>query len=123
VEILGRLLKFFRGSTGSSHIALSEKDELLTDLQPDETTLIGKWVSKGGDMRGDEVTKRIRWLVAKRLKKLTISKDYGAWEILFVDPGDGRYWEQTYPQGYMHGGGPPALIHLSEDEARKKYDF
>jgi hypothetical protein len=32
-------------------------------------------------------------------------------------------WELTYPQSYLHGGGPPALYKIDENEAHKKFDF
>ena len=41
--------------------------------------------------------------------------------MLYRDPGDGRYWELAYPNGEMHGGGPPSLIMLTEQEAKTKY--
>ena len=45
----------------------------------------------------------------------------GAWETLFRDPDDGRYWERVYPQGDLHGGGPPQLQVIDEAEAKRKY--
>ena len=32
-----------------------------------------------------------------------------------------RFWERTYPQGELHGGGPPALTHIPSDAATIKY--
>jgi hypothetical protein len=93
----------------------------MEDLQPNETELVGQWIAEGRTVRGDEVCHRIRWLVAERLKKIAISKEYGAWETLFQDPSDGRYWEQTYPQSEMHGGGPPKLLMLKPEQAKTKY--
>lgn len=93
------------------------------NLQPDERDLVGKWNFDGTKTRGDEVCDRIKYLTEQALQKLAVSRDYGAWETLFRDPADGRLWERTYPQGEMHGGGPPRLAVISEEEARRKYDF
>jgi hypothetical protein len=90
-------------------------------LQPEETELVGKWFVLNGQVRGDATYERVQWLAANHLRRLAISKEYGAWETLFQDPDDGRYWEQTYPEGYTHGGGPPALRCLSREEAKAKY--
>src|SRR5690349_15522094 len=91
-------------------------------LRRDETKLVGEWIEENGQTRADVVCERIDWLTSHHLKKITISKKWGAWETLFQDPDDGRYWEQTYPQGEMQGGGPPALSCISKEEAQKKYD-
>ena len=90
-------------------------------LQPNEQFLIGKWLTDDRQAREDATCGRIRWLTSCHLRKITISKKWGAWETLFQDPDDGRYWEQTYPQSGMHGGGPPALYCLSREEAKAKY--
>ena len=42
----------------------------------------------------DEVTKRIQQLVRDYLKK--VATDRTGWEVLYRDPGDGRYWELSY---------------------------
>lgn len=31
------------------------------------------------------------------------------WTVLYQDPQDKRYWEFHYPEGELHGGGPPSL--------------
>ncbi|MGQ0591591.1 MAG: Imm27 family immunity protein [Gammaproteobacteria bacterium] len=95
----------------------------MRTLQPGEITLIGDWIVEGTLVRGDEMCRRIEWLTSVVLKKVGYSKDYGAWETLYQDPNDGRYWVKTYPQSHMHGGGPPALTCLSEQEARSRFDF
>jgi Immunity protein 27 len=91
------------------------------NLKHDETELIGKWVEENGQVRADTICERIKWLTSHYLKKIAISKQWGAWETLFQDPDDGRYWEQTYPQGEMQGGGPPSLKCLSREQAKAKY--
>jgi hypothetical protein len=90
-------------------------------LRPEETELIGKWIVEHGQTRADSTCERIQWLAAHHLRKIAISKQWGAWETLFEDPSDGRYWERTYPQSELHGGGPPVLRWLSKDQARIKY--
>lgn len=72
-------------------------------------------------MRKDSACERIEWLVDHHLKKIAHSPQSGAWETLYRDPENGRYWEKTYPKGEMHGGGPPALVCLTADEAVRKY--
>ena len=93
------------------------------NLRPDERDLVGKWNFDGFKTRSDEVCDRIKHLTERVLEKIAVSREYGAWETLFRDPADGRLWERTYPQGEMHGGGPPRLTVISEIEAREKYDF
>jgi hypothetical protein len=91
-------------------------------LQPDETKLVGQWLpAKDGQMRADSTSERISWLTSYHLRKISVDKRWGAWETLFQDPDDGRYWEQTYPQSELHGGGPPSLQLLTRQEARAKY--
>lgn len=90
-------------------------------LEPHETSLVGKWIEESDHVRGDSTCERIQWLTSKYLRKIAISKTWGAWETLFQDHVDGRYWEQTYPQSEMHGGGPPTLKCISKEEARAKY--
>jgi hypothetical protein len=93
----------------------------MEPLQPNENDLIGKWIKVGGHVDGDDTDKRIDWLTSEILKKLAVTD--GGWATLFRDNSDRRYWERTYPQSAMHGGGPPRLTCISEEEARKKYDF
>jgi hypothetical protein len=90
-------------------------------LLPQEIDLVGQWIAENGQVRRDATCERIEWLTKHSLRKVAISPQWGAWETLFQDPDDGRYWEQTYPQSGMHGGGPPRLIMLSTEVARTKY--
>ena len=90
-------------------------------LDSQETELVGKWIVENGQIRADTTCERIQWLTSRHLKKIATSKQWGAWETLFQDPDDRRYWEQTYPQSEMHGGGPPALKCLSREDAKIKY--
>jgi Immunity protein 27 len=90
-------------------------------LQPGEVRLDGKWEFVGGKMRADPVTERIELLTTKYLTK--VSMDASGWETLYRDPQDGRYWELTYPQSHMHGGGPPSLVLVEKDQVKSKYNL
>ena len=86
-----------------------------------ETDIVGSWIVDGGKVRGDAACERIEWLTANHLRKVAVSPQSGGWETLFQDPDDGRFWERTYPQGEMHGGGPPRLTLLIGEKVREKY--
>jgi len=88
-------------------------------LSSTETELIGRWEMLDGRVRGDATCERIEWLTSSYLEKIVSSN----WETLFRDTGDGRYWEKTYLQSEMHGGGPPSLFVLSVEKADAKYGF
>ncbi len=89
----------------------------MMKLKPDETDLLCRWMVADGKVTGDETCERIQLLISQYLEKVA----GGGWEILYRDPDDGRHWELTYPQGEMHGGGPPRLTSLSLEQARMKY--
>ena len=88
-----------------------------TSLRPDETTLVGQWQTTAQGMVADEVSRRIQFLVAGALVKVASS----GWETLFRDPSDQRFWELTYPQSELHGGGPPRLSNVTSTYASQKY--
>lgn len=87
-------------------------------LDPDETELVGAWVSEGARVIRDPVDQRIDAVVA-RLEEVARSSD--GWDTLYRDPSDGRYWELTYPQSGMHGGGPKRLANVPGEIAISKY--
>ena len=90
-------------------------------IASDEIEIRGAWIADGDHIVGDESCKRIEWLVSSVLERVPGRLVAGGWEVLYRDPGDGRDWEQGYPQGELHGGGPPMLRFIPESEARKKY--
>jgi hypothetical protein len=90
-------------------------------LQPNEQILTGAWLVEDGHARGDAACERIEWLITHHLEKIANSPQSGAWETLYRDPDDGRYWERTYLQSEMHGGGPPQLKCVTTQQASKKY--
>ncbi|MHB0916117.1 MAG: Imm27 family immunity protein [Thermoleophilia bacterium] len=93
----------------------------MNRIGKEEIEIIGKWIEEHGDIRKDEVCERIEWLIDKSLKE--IASDISGWDILYMDKEDGRYWELTYPDSEMQGGGPPKLSNVDIDFARKKYNF
>ena len=90
-------------------------------LLPNELVLTGQWIEVDGELRGDATCERIENLVGGHLIKVAVSSHWGAWETLYRDPDDGRYWERVYPQGHLHGGGPPQLKVIEESDAIRKY--
>ena len=91
----------------------------MTGLQPKETLLVGKWELIGGRVQKDPTEERIERLIGSSLEKVvTIA---GGWQTLYRDPGDGRYWELTFPQSELHGGGPRTLRYIEQSEAKNKY--
>jgi hypothetical protein len=94
---------------------------MMQRIEPHETELTGNWIVEDGRARGDAVCQRVEWLTQSFLVKIADSRQSGGWETLYHDPIDGRLWERTYPNGEMHGGGPPRLAFLTPEEAAKKY--
>jgi hypothetical protein len=89
------------------------------ELGPDEQRLDGAWLDTPDGTVGDEVDRRIFWLVRHSLRPVAMTQ--GGWDQLFVDPRDGRYWELTFPYGSLHGGGPRRLTTLPRDVAVSKF--
>ena len=90
-------------------------------IRPDETQLVGRWENIDGRLRADAVAIRINELIRTYLTRVAVSED--GWGKLYRDPTDLRFWELTYPQSEMHGGGPPILRFLPAEDAQSKYKF
>jgi Immunity protein 27 len=90
-------------------------------LRKDEVALTGQWIATPNGVVGDETCARIQALLRDTLVHIADHPDYGAWQSLFRDPNDGRLWERSYPEGHLHGGGPPALLCVTEAEAKSSY--
>jgi hypothetical protein len=72
----------------------------------------------GKSIVGDDACKQIEQV----LPGLTsITSREGGWTKLFRDPRTGVFWELTYPQSHLHGGGPLRLESLSVDEVDARY--
>ena len=90
-----------------------------TSLGPEETHLVGSWITLREVTDGDATTKRIESLVRDRLIRVGVTAD--GWDTLYRDPADGRLWELIYPQSELHGGGPPSLVVIAVSDAAQKY--
>ena len=90
-------------------------------IEPSETKIIGGYTLTAGEYIPDEAYRRIDYLCKNYL--IFIKTDWSGWEWLYKDPSDGRFWEMIRPQGAYHGGGPPQLQWLPEDEAKTKYNL
>lgn len=91
----------------------------LRKITRDEREIHGKWIMKQGEIQADDNCRRIETLLAEHLH--LIGSDATGWNHLYLDPNDGRYWELTYPESELHGGGPPMLQCLTDKEVREKY--
>jgi hypothetical protein len=89
------------------------------EIEPSERIPTGQWILQSGRTVADDVSKRILALTKSYL--VGVGRDASGWNALYRDPNDGRYWELTYPQSELHGGGPPQLRFLTADEASEKY--
>ncbi|WP_217647117.1 Imm27 family immunity protein [Planctomicrobium piriforme] len=92
----------------------------MNPLQSDETVLTGQSVFQGRALVADQTGQRIDWLVDTQLVFLADRPDDG-WISLYVDPLDGRYWELSYPQSHLQGGGPRELTCLHPEVAKARY--
>lgn len=96
----------------------------MTDtLLPSETSLTGRWVEVGGQVRADPVCERIERLTNGMLDVVQDHPNAGGWKRLFCDPSDGRFWERHYPESKLLGGGPPALRLVDANEVAIEYGF
>jgi hypothetical protein len=88
-------------------------------LLASETDLVGNWRLVGKSIESDETCRRIDWLTKEVLT--WVGSDPSGWDTLYLDPGDGRYWERTYLHRASHGGGPPRLSNIKTSDAQRRY--
>ena len=90
------------------------------ELSENESIIEGHWITKDGDVIGDENCQRIKFLIENALEFVT--QDESGWQKLYIDRAFNNYWELTHPQSEMHGGGPPTLKRIDDKiELRKTY--
>lgn len=92
---------------------------MYSPLGAHETEIIGGWTYADGAVRGDAGTQRIHWLLKGQLTYLAV--DGSGWQKLYVNPADGKYWELSFPQSELQGGGPPTLTRLDFVVAQQRY--
>jgi hypothetical protein len=93
----------------------------MMKITPSETILRGHWLFSNGQYLADDTCQRIETLVKTYLAYL--ESDESGWDLLYIDTDDGRLWEKTYPQSELHGGGPPLLRCITEEDATRKYHW
>jgi len=96
----------------------SQDDAMSIDAS--ETEIRGSWNLIDGRVEADANVKRIEQLIRDELEE--VGRDASGWDVLYVDPGDGRYWELLHLESHRHGGGPPTLRCVSREDARRKYE-
>ena len=70
-------------------------------------------------MIGDEIERQIWDMVRNRLNRL--GERDGGWAMLYHDSSADIYWELSFPQSEMHGGGPARLAPIRSDEIPARY--
>ncbi|MDR6990216.1 Imm27 family immunity protein [Luteimonas sp. 3794] len=88
-------------------------------IPKEESLITGRWVLEDGRPVADENCRRIELLVRDHLKE--VARDDSGWNIIYLDPRDGRLWELNYPEAESHGGGPPQLQRVTAEEVEKNY--
>jgi len=91
----------------------------MIDINSYETVLTGQWIFRDGRLVANDVCERIFSLTTSYLVK--VKQDVSGWNTLYRDPNDRRYWELTFPQSELQGGGPPQLKCVTVEEAKEKY--
>lgn len=86
---------------------------------PETSDIIGGLVLRDRKVFGDANCDRVELLFKEYLKK--VAKSDGGWTTLCRDPEDGRYWEYTFLESHMQGGGAPSLILMDEVQLQNKY--
>ena len=81
--------------------------------------IVGGWVTVDGAVVADDAQNLIYELVASRL--IHVAEWAGGYTTLYNDPADNSYWERTYPNSGMHGGGPQTLTEVLPEDVFPKY--
>jgi hypothetical protein len=84
-------------------------------ILPHETEIVGGWFLDGTQMKADAAAQRIESLIDGHL--VEVGRPPDGWSVLYKDPDDNRYWQLTYPNSSLHGGGAPRLEVISRDQA------
>ena len=94
----------------------------MKKIQSNDIQIVGTWTFKNGEIIADKNCKRIEYLINSELKK--VSSNESGWSTLYLDSQYNNYWELTYPESEMHGGGPPKLEKVTDlNMLNKKYNL
>jgi hypothetical protein len=90
-------------------------------MENDQTVvrLEGKWIFRNGKIVGDEAENRIWELVENHFVRVA-ERDSG-WVVLFNDPTNDSFWELSFPEGELQGGGPAQLTKIERDQIQVLY--
>ncbi|MEH6347469.1 MAG: Imm27 family immunity protein [Bermanella sp.] len=53
---------------------------------------------------------------------IKVTTDESGWEILYKEKSSNKYWELTYPNSEMHGGGEPLVSPVAIEDVKLKFD-
>jgi hypothetical protein len=90
-------------------------------IDPKEKELHGSIILREGELTFDDINKRISELINSHL--IFVKTDKSGWSKLYIDPDDSRYWELTFPESEIQGGGAYSLSNISQKEAQVKYEI
>ncbi len=71
-----------------------------------------EWIFTDGKMSAGGDGPTIRDWLATKLERVKVDLRCGAWLTLYRHLETGHFWELSYPQSEMHGGGPMLLSRL-----------
>ncbi|MFZ4796246.1 MAG: Imm27 family immunity protein [Bacteroidia bacterium] len=95
------------------------KNTTVMAISINEKKITGSWKMVSNEITYDENSLRVFDLISNYLTK--INADESGWLELYIDIKDGRYWELSYNNNNLNGGGYPCLTNLSIQEAKIKY--
>ncbi|WP_425265694.1 Imm27 family immunity protein [Terrihabitans rhizophilus] len=75
-----------------------------------ERALVETWVLRNGRVCAEGDSAEISALLKGSLVHVAYAD--GGWRSLYQHRGTNRFWELTYPNSHMHGGGPRRLREL-----------
>jgi len=91
------------------------------ELSDKDSFLQGFWIDTGSAVVKDAGWMRIDWLTETRLERL--ARHEGSAAELYRNPGDGSFWERLSAAPELPDGGPPMLVRIDAEEARRRFNI